>query len=262
MHATALRPNAHLLVMLAFLLAAALVQAAAGEAQGGGGEAPAGTAAGWNALGSTYASQLRWDAAVDAYSRAIALDPGFARAYFNRGKAYAALGHYDEAIADYERAMALDRALSAVVEPFLEAAARNRGTRGAGQALLRGAMYQGGQFLAVDNTRGRSDVVVALAPERQRGAVLAVYVAKGYAQRFDQVVPPGIYDVYIMTGEGWDPAGRSFATTTGHFRWTLPAVFSGARHRGFTMTFIDWEPPASWWVHAVQPIPPEQFPLV
>lgn len=262
MHATALRSNARLPVLLVILFAVALVQAAAGEVQGGRGEAPVGTAAGWNLLGSTYASQLRWDAAVDAYSRAIAIDPGFARAYFNRGKAYAALGHYEEAIADYERARALDRSLSAVVEPFLEAAARERKSRIPGQALLRGAMYQGGQFLAVDNTRGRSDIVVALAPERQRGAILAVYVAKGYAQRFDQVVPPGIYDVYIMTGEGWDPARRSFATTTGHFKWTLPAVFSGARHRGFSMTFIDWQPPSSWWIHSLRPIPPEQFPLM
>jgi tetratricopeptide (TPR) repeat protein len=42
------------------------------------------------------------------YNRALALDPKLANAYANRGIAYAHLGEIDKAIADYEKALALD----------------------------------------------------------------------------------------------------------------------------------------------------------
>src|SRR5690606_5640782 len=77
-------------------------------------------ASAWNDLGNTHASQFRWDAAIEAYTRAIEMDPGYARVYFNRGLAYAALKHYEEAIADYEKATALDPSLKAVVAHYLE----------------------------------------------------------------------------------------------------------------------------------------------
>ena len=46
--------------------------------------------------------------AIEAYSRAIELDPKYARAFIFRGIAYAFLGNYRQAIKDYDRAIELD----------------------------------------------------------------------------------------------------------------------------------------------------------
>ncbi|MCU0633035.1 MAG: tetratricopeptide repeat protein [Methanolinea sp.] len=220
------------------------------------------TAVAWNDMGNTYASQYRWDAAIDAYTRAISLETGFARAYFNRGKAYAALKRYDEAIADYEKAIALDPTQRPVVANYLESALSIRYPTIPSGSLVKGSWQPGSQFLAIDNSQGSSDLVVALAPRGSKGALLAVYVAKGYAHRFDQVVPQGPYDIYITFGERWDPRIQSFAKVGGYLKWELPQYFSGLDSQGYTMTFITWQPPSSWWNYSLTPIAQDQFPVL
>jgi tetratricopeptide (TPR) repeat protein len=152
------------LLVLVLLLSPVLLPATAGGVPGPDETTPPTNATGWNDLGNIYFSQLRFDRAADAYSHAISLDPGFARAYFNRGKSYAELGFYNEAIADYEKAIECDPSLKGVVENFLDIAVRNRYVTLPGEALLKGSSFPGGQYLAVDNTRGRYEIVVALAP--------------------------------------------------------------------------------------------------
>ena len=48
------------------------------------------------------------DRKIEEYSKAIALDPQDAVAYYNRGIAYYDKGDLDRAIADYDQAIALD----------------------------------------------------------------------------------------------------------------------------------------------------------
>ncbi len=58
-------------------------------------------------LGNALKGLRRLDEAVAAYDRAIALDPAYVAAHYNRGNALRALGRFDEALAGYERALAL-----------------------------------------------------------------------------------------------------------------------------------------------------------
>jgi tetratricopeptide (TPR) repeat protein len=51
--------------------------------------------------------------AVEAYERAIALDPKFAEAHANLGAVLARLGHYEQAVRAYERALSLKPQLNA-----------------------------------------------------------------------------------------------------------------------------------------------------
>jgi tetratricopeptide (TPR) repeat protein len=262
MTATVQRMIYYFLFLLILLVPCIFLTAASGDSLGPDNLSPGMTASQWNDRGNTYSNQLRWDLAIDAYSRAIEIDSSFARAYFNRGKAYAEMGRYDEAIADYEMAIVHDPSLRGVIEHFLDTAVRNRYVTLPGEALLKGTMLPGGQFLAVDNTKGNSDVVIALTPQGQRGAILAVYVAKGHSYRFDQVVPPGIYDVYITAGERWNPKEKAFAVETGYLMWRAPQVFAGSGNGGLTLTFIQWHPPSSWLDPALVPITPEKFPVL
>ena len=59
-------------------------------------------------LGIAQANQQKWQAAVDSYEQAIAIDPDFVHAYCNLGQAQAKLQQYQAAAHSYRQAMALD----------------------------------------------------------------------------------------------------------------------------------------------------------
>ena len=50
----------------------------------------------------------KFERAVADYTRALELNPNYARAYHNRGLAYDQLGEIDRAIADYSKALELN----------------------------------------------------------------------------------------------------------------------------------------------------------
>jgi tetratricopeptide (TPR) repeat protein len=53
--------------------------------------------------GNTYFNDGKYDKAIEAYSRLIAIYPDFIQGYYNRGLAYYRAGKYDKAVADYSR---------------------------------------------------------------------------------------------------------------------------------------------------------------
>ena len=57
--------------------------------------------------GGIYFRDGKYQLAIDEYTKAIALKPGDAVAYYNRGSAYAKLGRYQLTIQDYTKAIAL-----------------------------------------------------------------------------------------------------------------------------------------------------------
>jgi predicted O-linked N-acetylglucosamine transferase (SPINDLY family) len=63
-------------------------------------------------LGNALGRRGRWAAAIRHYERALAADPGFALAYFNRGVGLQALGRSEAALESYDLALARDRSLA------------------------------------------------------------------------------------------------------------------------------------------------------
>ena len=61
----------------------------------------------WFSVGYLYGEKADWEAAIDAYTRTIRLDPNRAEAYNNRGAAKNDLGQHQDAIADYDKAIQL-----------------------------------------------------------------------------------------------------------------------------------------------------------
>ncbi|MDA0269366.1 MAG: tetratricopeptide repeat protein, partial [Cyanobacteria bacterium] len=59
-------------------------------------------------LGAVYDDQKDYDKAIEAYQKAIALDPKFAYPHNNLGNVYKAQGDYDKAIDAYQNAIKLD----------------------------------------------------------------------------------------------------------------------------------------------------------
>ena len=66
------------------------------------------SAANWSEIGRQAIDAKRWNEALNAYNKAIDLNPNDASAYNNRGLAYDNLDKDDLAIADYEKAIELN----------------------------------------------------------------------------------------------------------------------------------------------------------
>ena len=57
---------------------------------------------------NTLSTLKRFDEALPDYNRAIEIEPTMANAYVNRGSIYSRMGQYEKAIADYEKGLELD----------------------------------------------------------------------------------------------------------------------------------------------------------
>jgi len=62
----------------------------------------------WFEIGRQASIDNHLDKALNAFNKAIELDPKVAKAYVNRGHAYYYLGNYNQAIADYNKVIELD----------------------------------------------------------------------------------------------------------------------------------------------------------
>ena len=60
------------------------------------------------ASGNSYMSSKNYDAAIDAYTQAVALDPTNAVYFSNRAAAYSSKGEHASAVADAEKALEVD----------------------------------------------------------------------------------------------------------------------------------------------------------
>ena len=58
--------------------------------------------------GHAYGEKGQYDREIADYTRAIEIDPMFAKAYNNRGVAYGKKTQYDQAIADFNKAIEID----------------------------------------------------------------------------------------------------------------------------------------------------------
>lgn len=73
----------------------------------------------WKEKGYAFFNEKKYDKALEAYNKAIELNPKYAVAYSNRGIVYDELGKYQEAITDLDKAIELN--------PNLAQAFNNRG---------------------------------------------------------------------------------------------------------------------------------------
>jgi tetratricopeptide (TPR) repeat protein len=255
--------ESRVLLLAIVLLACALVPAACAENGNlvvASKPAPV-TAADWNALGGTYLNEGRYDLAIEAFDNAIAIEPGYARAYFNKGQALAKLGRHSEAIDAYNKAIELDPALKGVASGFLSVSEAVVYPSIPSGSVLAGYYQSGWKYLEVDNRYGNQDVVVAFTPYSTTNvATTAVYVKKGYYHMFYQIIPPGTYEVFITAGSRWNSEENRFEENPGYLRWQLPQNFDSMS--GYTMTFLSQEINPSWFYRNLVYIEPDSFPKI
>ena len=65
-------------------------------------------AVGYVARGNRYSRNAVYQRAIEDYTTAIGLDPGYADAYYNRGCSYYEVGLFDKSIEDLTRAIEID----------------------------------------------------------------------------------------------------------------------------------------------------------
>ena len=61
-----------------------------------------------NSEGFVQTAGGEYDEAVATFTKAIELNPGYAKAYYNRGSIYDKMGELDKAIVDYRKTISLD----------------------------------------------------------------------------------------------------------------------------------------------------------
>ena len=61
----------------------------------------------WNEMGNSYASTKKYDSAIEAYKKAIEMNPKFGQPYSNLGYVYHCLGKYEVAILLYKKSLDL-----------------------------------------------------------------------------------------------------------------------------------------------------------
>ncbi|HON37088.1 MAG TPA: tetratricopeptide repeat protein, partial [Methanothrix sp.] len=66
------------------------------------------TAIDWYNKGIDLDSQGKYDEAIQAYDKAIEIDPQYTEAWSNKGVTLAEQGKYDEAIQAYDKAIEID----------------------------------------------------------------------------------------------------------------------------------------------------------
>lgn len=71
-------------------------------------ESKTGDSASWTQRGDDLYLQARYGDAVDAYNKALELDPYYSIAWNKRGNALTQLGYYEEAIRNFDKAIELD----------------------------------------------------------------------------------------------------------------------------------------------------------
>jgi tetratricopeptide (TPR) repeat protein len=80
------------------------------------GTALAATAESHYTNGVTFFKKGYYDRAIREFTRALEINPGFAKAYAVRGVIYAAQGRFDEAIADSDKALEINSGLALAYE--------------------------------------------------------------------------------------------------------------------------------------------------
>ena len=105
----------------------------------------------WFSVGYLYGKKADREAAIDAYDKAIKLDPNNAAAYNNRGYAKTNLGQYEAALTDSNKAIKLD--------PDNAAAYDTRGVAKAGLGRLNEAREDFQNALALAQESGKEDVI-------------------------------------------------------------------------------------------------------
>jgi tetratricopeptide (TPR) repeat protein len=62
----------------------------------------------WHKLGYQALNDKNWEDALNAFNKAIKLNPQYMEAYFHRGNVYDEIGDYEKAIVNYNRAIKLN----------------------------------------------------------------------------------------------------------------------------------------------------------
>jgi tetratricopeptide (TPR) repeat protein len=132
----------------------------------------------YNNRGNAYAGLGNYRQAIEDYSMAIEIRPGYADAYNNRGNAYNVLGNYRQAIEDLNRAIE--------IKPILSEAYNNRGGAYIGLGNHRQAIEDCGRAIEIKPGYAEAYINRSIAYARLGNNNLAVNDLKTAAKLGDE----------------------------------------------------------------------------
>ncbi len=227
------------------------------------------TAEEWLNEGLALYNQSRYDEALQAYDKAIEIDPQCAEAWFNKGNALDKQSAYESAIKAYEKAIKIN--------PQLSAAWINKGLTLRHQ---RKARPQTGTFLRdtadrtwfgelnVINDNPKFDAIVVLT-KTDKVPLIAVFIRSKESYKIS-AIPTGTYYIYYKLGNIFDSTSDEFKEKGGNYRLAMPIDYKSTvtmesniqkiRYPALTMAIEGSVPNGNVAMKRIS-VPEEEFPI-
>jgi len=95
--------------------------------------------------------------------------------------------------------------------------------------IVSGNYIFGGQGkFTIDNTLGDSDIVSSLTYEDSKKTIVAVFIRKGTSFTITNILD-GTYNLYVLSGENWDPNNKKFINNAYYIKFEDPFSFITTR---------------------------------
>jgi len=89
-------------------------------------------------------------------------------------------------------------------------------------------LFGGEGELTIDNTAGSSDVVSSLTYEDSKKTLVAVFIRKGASFTINNMLD-GTYNLYVLSGENWDPTNKQFVDNSYYLKFEDPFSYITTR---------------------------------
>lgn len=206
------------------------------------------TAEDWVKKGNKLSDQGKYNDAVQAYDKALEIDPQYAQAWNDKGLALDNLLKYNAAIECFDNAIKINPQLSAAKNNKIFALRNQRKALPETGTYIKDTGRNGHGELTIVNENHTYDALAVLASPNKE-LIIAAFIRSNESFRMTEL-NNGIYDLYISFGKTFNRESNKFMEEGGYYRLDKPLIFNSTSNSTrdkikigfdyFTYRYISW----------------------